>query len=107
MQWHGGKGSIPKKRQISGKQYSDNWDAIFGKKEKTPGGEDLCTCGNYVSYGSTIHNRKSVATMPMDACINCYYKVNPVVYVAGQLQLLEQHIDERIEQMKADDIEKS
>ena len=31
--WHGGKGSKP--RPISDrKQFEDNWDKIFGKKEK-------------------------------------------------------------------------
>ena len=30
-QWHGGKGS--KNRTKDAKTYSDNWDAIFGKKE--------------------------------------------------------------------------
>jgi|TARA_R110000744_G_scaffold38191_3_gene87347 hypothetical protein len=31
-QWHGGKGS--KNRTKDAKTYSDNWDAIFGKKEE-------------------------------------------------------------------------
>ena len=30
---HGGKGSTPRKRD-NPKQYDDNWDKIFGKKEK-------------------------------------------------------------------------
>jgi hypothetical protein len=30
--WHGGKGSTPRKGTYS-KQYNDNWDKIFGKKE--------------------------------------------------------------------------
>jgi hypothetical protein len=29
-QWHGGKGSA--QRKVDKKKYSDNWDAIFGKK---------------------------------------------------------------------------
>ena len=33
--WHGGKGSKP--RPISDrKQFEDNWDKIFGKKEEKP-----------------------------------------------------------------------
>ena len=30
--WHGGKGSAPK--DSDQKKYADNYDAIFGKKEK-------------------------------------------------------------------------
>jgi len=30
--WHGGKGS--KRRNSNDKAYADNWDLIFGKKEK-------------------------------------------------------------------------
>jgi len=30
--WDGGKGSTPRKGTYS-KQYKDNWDKIFGKKE--------------------------------------------------------------------------
>jgi len=34
-EWTGGKGSKP--RPISDrKQFEDNWDKIFGKKDKTP-----------------------------------------------------------------------
>ena len=32
-QWHGGKGSAPRKTD-NRKQYEDNWEKIFGKKEK-------------------------------------------------------------------------
>lgn len=32
-QWHGGKGSA--QRKVDKKKYSDNWDAIFGKKNDT------------------------------------------------------------------------
>ena len=32
-QWHGGKGSS--QRKVDKKKYSDNWDAIFGKKNDT------------------------------------------------------------------------
>jgi hypothetical protein len=32
-QWSGGKGSA--QRPVDKKKYSDNWDAIFGKKETT------------------------------------------------------------------------
>ena len=31
-QWHGGKGSTP--RKVDKKKFDDNWDKIFGKKEK-------------------------------------------------------------------------
>ena len=31
-QWHGGKGDTPRTGTYS-KQYKDNWDKIFGKKE--------------------------------------------------------------------------
>jgi len=30
--WHGGKGDKPRKTNNQ-KQYADNWDRIFGKKE--------------------------------------------------------------------------
>lgn len=30
--WHGGKGSTPRPRKISNKQFEDNWDRIFGNK---------------------------------------------------------------------------
>jgi len=33
--WHGGKGSAPRKG-ADRKAYEDNWEKIFGKKEKTP-----------------------------------------------------------------------
>jgi len=33
--WHGGKGSAPRKGADQ-KAYEDNWERIFGKKEKTP-----------------------------------------------------------------------
>lgn len=33
MSWHGGKGDKPRKGQDQ-KKYADNWDAIFGKKDK-------------------------------------------------------------------------
>jgi len=32
-QWHGGKGSGQRKGADQ-KKYADNWDAIFGKKDK-------------------------------------------------------------------------
>ena len=31
-QWHGGKGSMP--RNTNDQAYKDNWDIIFGKKDK-------------------------------------------------------------------------
>ena len=33
-QWHGGKGSSPRPYSVNKKQFDDNWDKIFGKKEK-------------------------------------------------------------------------
>ena len=32
-QWHGGKGSV--QRKVDKQKFSDNWDAIFGKKNDT------------------------------------------------------------------------
>jgi hypothetical protein len=32
-QWHGGKGSA--QRKVDKQKFSDNWDAIFGKKNDT------------------------------------------------------------------------
>ena len=34
-QWHGGKGSAPRKSNDQ-KTYEDNWEKIFGKKKKQP-----------------------------------------------------------------------
>ena len=34
-QWHGGKGSAPRKG-ANNKQYEDNWEKIFGKKKTKP-----------------------------------------------------------------------
>jgi len=34
-QWHGGKGSAPRKSNDQ-KQYEDNWQKIFGKNKKQP-----------------------------------------------------------------------
>lgn len=36
--WHGGKGS--KQRPTDRKNYEDNWDRIFGKKEELPSAVD-------------------------------------------------------------------
>lgn len=33
--WHGGKGDKPRKTNNQ-KQYADNWDRIFGNKQKEP-----------------------------------------------------------------------
>jgi|TARA_R110000744_G_scaffold162650_1_gene279301 uncharacterized protein YjbJ (UPF0337 family) len=35
-QWHGGKGSAPRKSD-NPKQFADNWDAIFGKVKEHNG----------------------------------------------------------------------
>ena len=35
-QWHGGKGSAPRKSNDQ-KTYADNWDKIFGKKKERAG----------------------------------------------------------------------
>ena len=34
-QWHGGKGSAPRKG-ANNKQYEDNWEKIFGTKKQKP-----------------------------------------------------------------------
>ena len=39
--WHGGKGS--KQRPTDTKKYQDNWDAIFGKKDKPSAVDDSAT----------------------------------------------------------------
>ena len=48
--WHGGKGSRPRPYSISQDQFSNNWDAIFGKKDNmSPSVEEMkkgtCGCG--------------------------------------------------------------
>lgn len=35
-QWHGGKGSRPKPYSVDQQTFDNNWDRIFGKKEKKP-----------------------------------------------------------------------
>ena len=35
-QWHGGKGSRPRKQSVDNETFDNNWDRIFGKKEKKP-----------------------------------------------------------------------
>jgi|TARA_B110000858_G_C17744855_1_gene446800 hypothetical protein len=37
--WHGGKGD--KARKVDQSKFSDNWDAIFAKKEKKEEDKDL------------------------------------------------------------------
>ena len=39
-QWHGGKGSLQKDHDHN--KFADNWDKIFGKKEKNDNA--LCLC---------------------------------------------------------------
>lgn len=34
--WHGGKGSRPRPYSIDQKTFDNNWDNIFGKKNKEP-----------------------------------------------------------------------
>lgn len=34
-QWHGGKGSRPRKQSVDRETFDNNWDLIFGKKKKT------------------------------------------------------------------------
>lgn len=41
--WHGGKGSNQRKNSVSQSQFSDNWDAIFGKKDKPSAVDDCAT----------------------------------------------------------------
>ena len=43
--WHGGKGSGRRTNQDD-KAYSDNWDAIFGKKDKQQDMTELNGDGN-------------------------------------------------------------
>jgi hypothetical protein len=43
--WHGGKGSGRRTNQDD-KAYSDNWDAIFGKKDKQQDMAELNGDGN-------------------------------------------------------------
>lgn len=38
-QWHGGKGSAPRKN-ADRKAYADNWDNIFGKKNENTNEEE-------------------------------------------------------------------
>lgn len=33
-QWHGGKGSSPRPFSVDKKKFDENWDKIFGKKDK-------------------------------------------------------------------------
>lgn len=35
-QWHGGKGSRPRKQSVDNETFDNNWDRIFGKKDKKP-----------------------------------------------------------------------
>ena len=37
--WHGGKGSVAK--DSNNKKYADNWDKIFGNKDRKPTEEDI------------------------------------------------------------------
>ena len=39
-QWHGGKGSAPRKNNDQ-KTYEDNWEKIFGKKKKQPEDQNM------------------------------------------------------------------
>lgn len=34
-QWHGGKGSRPRKQSVDRETFENNWDRIFGKKKNT------------------------------------------------------------------------
>lgn len=38
--WHGGKGSKPRPKKVSKKQFDDNWDRIFNNKDKADGESD-------------------------------------------------------------------
>ena len=35
-QWHGGKGSRPRKQSVDNETFDNNWDRIFGKKDRKP-----------------------------------------------------------------------
>ena len=42
----GGKGSAPRQQHVSNEQFANNWDRIFGKKEKKEDSDDCCRCQN-------------------------------------------------------------
>ena len=42
----GGKGSAARSRQVSEEEFANNWDRIFGKKEKVETTDDCCHCQN-------------------------------------------------------------
>ena len=42
----GGKGSSPRPFSVSQDQFAQNWDAIFGKKNKQPQDKTHCYCYN-------------------------------------------------------------
>jgi hypothetical protein len=52
--WHGGKGS--KQRPTDNKKYQDNWDDIFGKKDK-PSAVDDCATTKEESAANEIKKR--------------------------------------------------
>lgn len=46
-QWHGGKGSA--QRKVDKQKFSDNWDAIFGKKEEEDKDLKFTTAEEYIN----------------------------------------------------------
>mgnify|MGYP000476509860 FL=1 len=52
--WHGGKGS--KQRPSDTKKYQDNWDTIFGKKDK-PSAVDDCATTKEESAANQVEKR--------------------------------------------------
>lgn len=45
-QWHGGKGSRPRKQSVDNETFANNWDRIFGKKEKKSVDNDVLDAYN-------------------------------------------------------------
>lgn len=45
-QWHGGKGSA--QRKVDKQKFSDNWDAIFGKKKEEDKDLKFTTAEEYI-----------------------------------------------------------
>ena len=46
-QWHGGKGSA--QRKVDKQKFSDNWDAIFGKKKEEDKDLKFMTAEDYIN----------------------------------------------------------
>ena len=57
-QWHGGKGSRP--RKVDKKKFDENWDRIFGKKTVTDDALDAYNEERLVSKYDKIESKKPV-----------------------------------------------